>query len=138
VREWLEYKKEIKDSYKSKKSIKAFYQKLQLMANGELSLAKEIINNSIANGYRGIFPLQRNRTPQNPSQLPKPQLSRSEQNRLTLMRDFPEVFEENNKTFNDDDDDNNIVFDNDNATQKNTATPENNAHLPIVSPLSTT
>jgi hypothetical protein len=109
VKEWLEYKKEIKDSYKSNKSIKAFYQKLYQMANGELSLAKEILNNSIANGYRGIFPLQKSRTPQNPNQPPKPQLSRSEQNRLTLMRDFPEVFEENTKT------------------------PQNNNPLPVVS-----
>jgi hypothetical protein len=99
VKEWLDYKKDIKDSYKSSKSIEAFYKKLYSMANGELSSAREIVNNSIANGYKGIFPLRSGKTFQNPNQRSKPQLSRSEQNRLTLMRDFPEVFKNNDNSF---------------------------------------
>ncbi|MDR1498703.1 MAG: hypothetical protein LBS34_00240 [Rickettsiales bacterium] len=60
VSEWLDYKKDLKDSYKSPKSLEAFYHKLHSISGGELSIAREIVGNSIANGYRGIFPLNQN------------------------------------------------------------------------------
>jgi hypothetical protein len=91
VKEWLDYKKDIKDSYKSSKSIEAFYKKLYSMSGGELSIAHEIVENSIANGYKGIFEIKKNNF--QPSKNPQ---SRSEQIKQTMMRVFPEEFEDMN------------------------------------------
>jgi hypothetical protein len=90
IKEWLEYKKDIKDSYKSSKSIKAFHDKLFKLSGGELSIAREIVENSIANGYKGIFEIRKNNYPPNN----KDPNSRSEQIKKTMMNAFPEVFDE--------------------------------------------
>jgi hypothetical protein len=89
VKEWLVYKKEIYDSYKSSKSISAFYQKLYSMSGGELSIAREIVGNSIANGYKGIFELKKSNY--SPNKTPE---SRGEQNKKNIMNAFPEVFKD--------------------------------------------
>ena len=61
LEEWLEYKKEIKNSYKSSKSIKVFYNTLLKYSNNDIEKAREIINFSIANGYKGIFEPKQNK-----------------------------------------------------------------------------
>lgn len=60
VNKWLLYRKDIKQPYKSNESIKQFYYKLIKLSNNDINTATEIINNSIANEYQGIFALKTN------------------------------------------------------------------------------
>lgn len=54
--EWLDYKwKEKKQKYKTKKSFLILYKDLYDWSGGNVSKAREIINNSIRNNYSGIF-----------------------------------------------------------------------------------
>ena len=58
---WLDYKKDIKDGYKSIQSIEVCYKNLLEFSDKNLEKAREIVNNSIGNGYRGLFsPSQKN------------------------------------------------------------------------------
>lgn len=61
VNKWLLYRKDIKKPYKSNESIKQFYFKLIKLSNNDIDIATEIINNSIANEYQGIFALKTNK-----------------------------------------------------------------------------
>ena len=54
-------KKEKKQSY-TQMGIEMFYKKLLTLSNNNLSVASEIINNSIANNYAGIFELKNNKS----------------------------------------------------------------------------
>ena len=60
VNKWLSYRIEIKKPYKSNESVKQFYYKLIKLSNNDIDTATEIINNSIANEYQGIFALKTN------------------------------------------------------------------------------
>ena len=53
--EWIIYKREIKDSYKSPKSAQA---KAKQLSRYSEDVAIQMIDESIANGYKGIFPLK--------------------------------------------------------------------------------
>lgn len=57
---WIEYKKERKESYKSIKSEEVFYNKLLELSNYSPFEAEQIINQSIANNWAGIFPIKNN------------------------------------------------------------------------------
>jgi len=52
---WIEYKNEIKDQYQSQKSIKACYNNLLKLSGGSVKKANAIVEQSIANGWRGLF-----------------------------------------------------------------------------------
>lgn len=56
--EWLRYKREKGQTYKTEKTIKVCYDKLMKMSGGNTDVASEIISNSIANNYSGLFPLR--------------------------------------------------------------------------------
>jgi len=56
--EWLNYRMEIKKPLKEA-SIKANYNQLMKLANNNFDVAKEIINQSISNGYQGLFELKK-------------------------------------------------------------------------------
>ena len=58
VSEWLTYKRERKESYKSVRSMQAFVAKLTKLSQGNPKIAREIINQSIANNWAGIFQLK--------------------------------------------------------------------------------
>lgn len=58
VREWLSYKRERKETYKTVRSMQAFVAKLTKLSNGNPKIAREIINQSIANNWAGIFQLK--------------------------------------------------------------------------------
>ena len=58
VVEWLSYKRERKESYKSVRSMQAFVAKLTKLSQGNPKIAREIINQSIANNWAGIFQLK--------------------------------------------------------------------------------
>lgn len=53
--EWIQYKKEIKDSYKSPKSAEA---KAKQLSRYSEDVAIQMIDESIANGYKGVFALK--------------------------------------------------------------------------------
>ena len=53
--QWIQYKKEIKDSYKSPQSAGA---KARQLSKYPEDVAIQMIDESIANGYKGIFPLK--------------------------------------------------------------------------------
>lgn len=55
--EWLEYKKERRESYKSR-GLKQCYDKLVKFSNGNPATALEIIHSAMSNNYSGFFPLR--------------------------------------------------------------------------------
>ena len=57
VKDWLEYKKERGESYKPR-GFSAFYKKLKEYSGGDVSKAKEIVETSMANNWKGIFALK--------------------------------------------------------------------------------
>lgn len=57
--DWFEYKKARKESYKSENSIQAFYNKLLKLSGGSQTKATEIIEQSMANNWAGIFELKK-------------------------------------------------------------------------------
>lgn len=58
--EWVCYRKEIKKSFKSQKSIQAAYKQLYLLSDGDPETAKKIVEQSIASSWQGLFPLKEN------------------------------------------------------------------------------
>ena len=54
--EWLDYKKEThKFSYKTERSLEVAYNELLKLSGGKPGLARAVVNQSIANGWKGIF-----------------------------------------------------------------------------------
>jgi hypothetical protein len=60
VSEWIAYKKEIKNPYKTVRSMKAFVKELQKLSNNDPKVAKEITERSMANNWKGIYELNNN------------------------------------------------------------------------------
>lgn len=58
--DWLEYKKEKKQGYKSDKSIQTCYNHLCELSNNDIEVAKKIIEQSVANNWAGLFELKNN------------------------------------------------------------------------------
>jgi len=56
--EWVDYKKSIKDNYTTQKTIEACYRNLQTLSRNELTTARKIIDQSIGNKWKGLFPLK--------------------------------------------------------------------------------
>jgi hypothetical protein len=57
--EWVEYKKsEFKDNFKSKKAEQTAINQLQKISNNDIEIAKEIVNLSISNRWKGLFKLK--------------------------------------------------------------------------------
>lgn len=55
---WLDYKKSIGSSYKTQASTEAMARKLWSMANGNIQAAMAIVDQSIANNWKGLFELK--------------------------------------------------------------------------------
>ena len=64
IEDWLTYKKERRESYKSVKTIKIFYENLISLSGGDYLKAKKIIEQSIGNNWAGIFALKTNTNPE--------------------------------------------------------------------------
>ena len=58
---YLEYRKKIKKSYKTDQSLGIVYKRFLNWCNGDASVARQIVDNTIANGWTGIFELKNNR-----------------------------------------------------------------------------
>jgi uncharacterized protein YdaU (DUF1376 family) len=57
--QWIQYKKdEHKDTYKSSKTEQIAINNLIKLCSGNLQVAEEIVNNSIANKYKGLFEIK--------------------------------------------------------------------------------
>lgn len=63
LEEWIAYKKERGQTYKSR-GLSMCRKKLMELSNGSPTLAQEIVEQSMANNWAGLFPL-RNQTRQN-------------------------------------------------------------------------
>lgn len=55
---WLDYKYERKEKYKSERSIKMCYDKLVKLSDNNPAIVTEIVNQSIANNWAGLFALK--------------------------------------------------------------------------------
>lgn len=53
--EWLKYKKDRRETYKSEKALKACYKKLVNMSDNDPQIAMAIIESAMANNYAGFF-----------------------------------------------------------------------------------
>jgi len=58
VKKWDDYKKSIKDAYKSQQSLNSFLKKLKELSGDNILIADSIIEQSIAFQWKGIFSLQ--------------------------------------------------------------------------------
>jgi hypothetical protein len=58
VKKWDDYKKSIKDGYKSQQSLNSFLKKLKELSGDNILIADSIIEQSIAFQWKGIFTLQ--------------------------------------------------------------------------------
>ena len=54
VQEWVTYRREIGSPIRGRLAIGKFYDRLRQLSGGNLSTARQIINRSMANGYKGI------------------------------------------------------------------------------------
>jgi hypothetical protein len=61
---WMNYKKDRKESYKSTQSQKMFYNKMLALSNNSPEIAMQIIEQSMANNWAGIFELKQNQIKQ--------------------------------------------------------------------------
>lgn len=61
ITKWIEYKKARKESYKTEQSLMAFAKKLFTLSGGEPDIADQIIEQSMANNWAGIFELKQNK-----------------------------------------------------------------------------
>lgn len=52
---WVDYKKARKEKYKTPDSLKTAFEKLVRFSNGEIDVARKIINDAIGNNYAGFF-----------------------------------------------------------------------------------
>ena len=62
MEEWLEYKRQKRQTYKNDKSIAQCYKKLYKMSGGDPVEAMEIIHEAMANNWAGFFPLKDKRS----------------------------------------------------------------------------
>ena len=58
VKKWLDYKKSIKQGYKSQQSLNSFFKRLKNLSGDNILIADSIIEQSIASEWKGIFTLQ--------------------------------------------------------------------------------
>lgn len=56
--DWVCYRKEIKKSFKSIKSVQAAYKQLYELSDGNHQIAMKIVEQSIASSWQGLFPLK--------------------------------------------------------------------------------
>lgn len=59
--EWLSYKDEIKDQYKTQRGVELAYKKLKNLSNENPEIAKQIVEESIEHGWKGLFQLKNER-----------------------------------------------------------------------------
>lgn len=68
--EWLQYKKDRKETYKTQQSLQKCYTKLINLSGNNPSVAQEIVDQSIASNYAGLFELKKSNKPTATQQAP--------------------------------------------------------------------
>ena len=63
IEQWLQYRKESGKPYKSAQAVRGFITKLRKDSGNNVSEAAEMVGNSIANNWSGVFPLRKQSTP---------------------------------------------------------------------------
>lgn len=58
--EWLEYKKSVRQSYKTASAKKKAWNTMLKLSGGDPAIAQQIVDRSITNGWQGLFPLRNN------------------------------------------------------------------------------
>lgn len=59
VERWLDYKRSIGNSYKTAQGVKAMIEKLNDLSGGNVEVAGAIVEQSIANNWKGLFELKK-------------------------------------------------------------------------------
>lgn len=90
-KEWLEYKRERKENYKSEKSLKMCYNRLLKLSDGNPEKAKLVIEQSIASNYAGLFELKNYGTRTITSNIYEQKRIDSERRKSQLMAEFAEA-----------------------------------------------
>ena len=72
VEEWFAYKRERREAYKSHRSKQAFFTKLKTLSQNNPTIAREIIHQSMANNWAGIFQLKIDHNDYNKSHTNRP------------------------------------------------------------------
>lgn len=62
---WLEYKKQRRESYKTQKSLEACYRNLKELSNQSPYTASKVVEQSLSNNWAGLFELKNNRNEAN-------------------------------------------------------------------------
>lgn len=58
LQNWLTYKRQRRESYKTQQSLEALYRKLQTLSGGDVEIAKMIVEQSQASNWAGLFELK--------------------------------------------------------------------------------
>lgn len=90
-REWLEYKRERKENYKSEKSLKMCYNHLLKLSDDNPEKAKLVIEQSIASNYAGLFELKNYGTRTITKNIYEQKRIDSERRKSQLMAEFAEA-----------------------------------------------
>lgn len=85
--EWLEYKKDRKEKYKSEKSLKICYDKLVKLSVDDPVIALEIVNQAIGYNYAGFFELKNNKNNETNRKLSKTDKARNLFGEYEAIRD---------------------------------------------------
>lgn len=89
-KEWLEYKRERKENYKSDKSLKTCYNRLLTLSGNDCGKAKLVVEQSIASNYAGLFELKSYGTKQHTDSYEQKRID-SERRKSQLMVEFAEA-----------------------------------------------
>jgi len=89
--EWLEYKRERKEKYKSEKSLKACYNRLVTLSGNDCNKARLVVEQSIACNYAGLFELKNYGTRSITNNIYEQKRTDSERRKSNLMAEFAEA-----------------------------------------------
>jgi hypothetical protein len=84
---WMDYKKCRKEKYKSLESEIAFYNKLKKLSGENYNIAQDIVMQSLANNYAGIFELKQNNNQSNGTKINQSSERDSERERKQFIID---------------------------------------------------
>jgi hypothetical protein len=89
-KEWLEYKRERKENYKSEKSLKMCYNRLLTLSGNDCNKAKLVVEQSVASNYAGLFELKNYGAKQHTDIYEQKRID-SERRKSRLMAEFAEA-----------------------------------------------
>lgn len=88
---WIQYKKEIKNPYNTQTSTQTVFNHLKELSGLNFDNAMKIVNNSIANQYKGLFALKENQTINSNVSPPSPYKKHEFQKQDNFVKNFETV-----------------------------------------------